>query len=111
MHAGDVIWCYPPQLRADRRTEVAALSAVTLIAQPAHQFGPRPGDPIGGPAAIDRRSRESESWQRGNHHVECVGGVAAVCARIGERFDQIEKSNDGVWPAVSQDEREGTGLE
>jgi len=42
--------------------------------------------------------------------VEGVRSVAAVCRRIGERFDYFEELHDRPRPAVAQHQRQGIGV-
>ena len=42
--------------------------------------------------------------------MEGVCRVAAVCARVGERADDLVELEYGTRPAVGHDERDGSGL-
>jgi hypothetical protein len=42
--------------------------------------------------------------------VEGVGRVAAVAAGVGERPDEVDVLEEGVGPAVGEDQRQGVGL-
>ena len=78
MHADDMLGVDAAEFRGDERADVAALRAVAVVAEAAHQLGPGPGDPVGVPARLGERAGEPEAGERRDHDVEGVGGVAAV---------------------------------
>src|SRR5262249_9050875 len=54
--ADDVLRGDAAQLRGDERAPVAALGAVALVVEAAHQFGPRSGDASRGPSGLMGRA-------------------------------------------------------
>ena len=59
MHADDVLGVKPADFRRDHRTGVVADGSVALIAEAAHEFDPRRGDPIDVPAGLAGRAGEA----------------------------------------------------
>jgi hypothetical protein len=110
VHAHDMLWIDPPDLRGDHRAGVVAGCAVTLVAEAVHQRGPGRGGPLGAPAPAGERGRERESGQRRDHQVERVRRVGAVGSRVGQRADHIEELDDRARPAMGQDQRERVRL-
>jgi hypothetical protein len=104
VHPDHPIGRHPAKLRGDCGTDVAALGAVAVVAQPPHQRRPRLGDPRGAPPGVGGRSGEAEPRQRRDHQVEGVGRVAPVGARVGERADDVQELHDRARPAVGHDQ-------
>jgi hypothetical protein len=52
VHADHVLGIHPRDLRRHVRTQIAALGAVTVVAEAMHQCGPHPGDPVDGEAVL-----------------------------------------------------------
>ena len=92
------------------RAGVVAVGAVPVIAKSSHQLGPRPRGAAGVPAGLGGRPGEGEAGQRRDDYMEGIGRVALVRPRVGERPDQVDVLEEGVRPAVRQDQRDGVGL-
>ena len=85
--------------------EVAAIGAVPLISQTAHQAvpqprripacHPRPGRPVG----------ESVARQRGDHYVK-TGPVDAMRGRVRQPRHERQELGEATWPAICQDQRD-----
>ncbi len=89
---------------------VAALRNVVSITQALHQHVPGTTDALGAPAQFARDAGEAVTGDRGDHHVEGVGGLAAVRERVGERSDAIDEFEDRAGPAVGKDHRQGAAM-
>ncbi len=87
---------------ADAGAPVAADCPVPRVAQPRHQFGPRPRDPLHAPAGLVRLTAEPVAGQRRAHHVE---GVTAV-VRVRQRPDDLQEFDHRTGPAMGQDQRQ-----
>ena len=98
------------KLARDPRAEVAALRAVALVAEPAHQLGPGLGDAVEAPARSRGPVRRSRSRAARGDDVEGVGRIAAVGAGIGQRADDVEELDDRAGPAVGEDQRHRVGF-
>ena len=110
VHADDVLGVEPADFRRDHRTGVVADGPVALVAEAAHEFDPRRGDPVDVPAGLAGRAGEAVAGDRGDDEVEGDGGVAAVRAWVAQRTDHVEKLDDRPGPAVGDDERERVRL-
>src|SRR5262249_22180632 len=62
------------------------------------------------PEGVVRRSREPETWDRGDYEVERVHRVATVRARIRQCLDDVQKLHNRAGPAVGEDEPQGARL-
>ena len=89
------------------RPPVAALSEVSLVAEPGHQLAPRAADSVDAPTGGGGFVRETVPRQARKDEVECVGRVTAVRLGVGERFDDFLKLHDRSGPAVRNDEGRG----
>jgi hypothetical protein len=105
VHTDDLFRLGTAQFAGDRRAPVAALCAVARVAQAAHQFGERGGDPAILPAGLVRRPGQAEAGNVRQYQVECVGKVAAMGPRIGERRGDPGELHDRPRPAVDDDQR------
>ena len=76
--AGHVRRVLLPEQGADAGAPVAAGRAVPRVAQPRHQLGPRPGDPLHAPAGTVRLAAEPVAGQRRAHHVKRVTAVIGI---------------------------------
>ncbi len=85
---------------------VAALRDVAVVAEPRHELGPRPCDAARVPAALDGGSGEPVAGEARHHHVERVGGIAAVRSRVAERLDHVEELDERTRPPVGEQQRE-----
>ena len=110
VHTRDVLRVDPAEVRCDERSEVAALRAVALVPQPAHQLGERPGDPVAVPTRLTGRPGEPEARQRRDNQVKGVCRVAPVRLRVAKRPDHVEELDHRAGPAVAEDQREGVRL-
>ena len=99
-----------PEFPGDRRAPVPALGAVAFVAQPRHELVPCQRDPLDVPSGLVRRTGKAVAGDGGNHEVECVGWIAAVCSGVGERADDFGEFHDRAWPAVRHDQRYGVRL-
>jgi hypothetical protein len=110
VHADDVLGVGPADQRADERTLVAALHAVALVAEPAHQLGEGRGDAAVVPSRLTRGPGEAVTGDRRDHQMEGRGGVVAVGPRVAERPDDVQELHDRAGPTVDQHQRRGVGL-
>ncbi len=106
MHTNDVVGVNPAQLGGDERAPVAALCAIALVAEPAHELGPGPGDTRRGPAGVVGWAGEAVAGERRDDDIEGVGGVAAMGARVGQRPNHLQELDDRAWPAMREDQRQ-----
>ena len=100
----------PAEVGCDKGAVVAALGAVALVAEPAHQLGERTRDPPTGPSGLGDRAGEPEPGQRGDDQVERGGICCAVSTRIAERADDVQEFHERARPAVEQEQRRGVRL-
>src|SRR5262249_41156568 len=89
-------------LHADRRRDgcppVTTLRDPALVAEPAHEYVPRLGDPLDAPSRPRRLSGEAVARQRWADDVEGVRGAATMRRRIHERPDHLVELDDGAGP-------------
>jgi hypothetical protein len=97
-------------LGCDVRTGITPLHAIPLIAESPHQLGECLRDSMMRPPGSTERAGEAMSGDRRNDEMKCVGGVAAVRARIAERSDQVDELHDRARPPVDEHERCGGRL-
>ena len=83
---------------------------VPFVAEPGHQLGERPGSALLLPARPADRDREAKARDRRDDHVERIGRVAAVSARVGQRTDQVDEVDDRARVTVPEDEGHRTRL-
>ena len=93
------------ELAGDHRAVVAAVDAVGLVAEPAHEGVVRGGDPADRPAGVGDRLAEAEAGRVGHDDVEGVLGAAAVRDRVDERSDHVEVVDEGSRVGVGEDQR------
>ena len=93
------------ELAGDHGAAVAAVGAVGVVAEPAHQGVVGAGHPRHRPAAVDDGGGEAEARHRGNHDVERVLGPAAVGDRVGQRLDHVEEVQDRARVGVREQQR------
>ena len=93
------------ELAGDQRAAVAAVGAVGLVAEPAHQGVVRPGHPGHRPAAVDHRRAEPEAGHRRDDDVEGVLGPAAVGDRVGQRPDHVQELGERAGVGVQEQQR------
>ncbi len=101
---------HQPELAGHHRAAVAAVGAVRVVAEPAHECVERPGDPGHRPATAGERHAEAEPGDRRNHHGERRGAGRTVRSRIGERADQVEIVHKRPGVRVQEQERDGVRL-
>ncbi len=93
------------ELTGDHRPTIAAVDAVRVVAEPAHE------DVVGGghtrhrPAAFDDRHAVPEARHRRDDDVEGVLGATSVCDRVRERADHVEEVQDRPGVGVREQER------
>ncbi len=100
----------PAELGGDRRSPVAPLGPVAVVAEPGHQLGPRRRRPCHAPAGRRRFAAEPEAGQRRAHHVEGVGGVAPVGLRIGEGPDDLLELHHRAGPSMGDHQGQGARM-
>src|SRR5215211_1437402 len=110
MDPEDVVGVDPALEGGDDGAGVVAVGAVAPIAEAGHELGPGSGGAQGVPAGLGGGAGEAEAGQRGDDQVEGVGGVGPVGPGVGEGGGQVQVFQEGVGPAVGQDQREGVGL-
>ncbi len=99
-----------PELARDHRAAVAAVRAVALVAESAHEFVIRTRDSRHRPAALDDRRAEREAGHRGHDDRERVLGTTAVGDRVDERIDHVEEVDERARVGVQQEQRGGALL-
>jgi hypothetical protein len=107
VHADHPLGRQPAHDRSHEGSDVAALDAVPVVAQPCHQLDERARDTPVDPARVAEWAGEAEAEQRGDHQVEGVARVAAVGPGVGEGADQLQELHDRPRPAVEQQQRGG----
>lgn len=90
-----------PQLSRYRRTEIAPVCGVAVVAETPHQLGPCRGDALHRPR-IDGGTGKPEPRDSRHDDIEGVGRLAAVGDRVDQRADDVEKLNDRSGPAMSE---------
>ena len=98
-----------PQVGRDQRAPVGAVRGKSRIAQPFHELHPKPGGAPEIDAGLAQRRGESVARQGRHHHVEGIGGIAAVCAGIAEGTDHLVILPERPGPTVREDQRLGIG--
>ena len=96
--------------RGHERSPVAALRAVSVVAEASHQLRPRHADPLDVPTGRRRLVTEPVPRQRRDHHVERIGRVAPVRGGIGERADDLQELDDRPRPTVREHQRKRIGM-
>src|SRR3954453_20741676 len=104
MDAGNVVGVLLPEARAQTSPPVAALGAVTRVAESRHEHLPRGAYPLHAPAHIGRLVAEAVAGQRRTDHVKGITCAAAVRRRVRERADDLQELDDRAGPAVRHDE-------
>src|SRR5206468_2895809 len=99
--AGTMLGVLRTDRGSDGRAPVAALRAVTRVAQPFHQCRPGTGDAIDAPARRLGFGRKTEAGQGRTDDMGGVRRIAAVRRRIDERFDDLMELDHRAWPAMS----------
>ena len=97
VHADHVLGVEAALHRGDDRAGVVAVRAVAVVAEPPHQLGPRLRGALRVPARLGGRPGEAEPRKGRDDHVERVGRVPAVGARVGERTDEAEVLHRPCW--------------
>jgi hypothetical protein len=110
VHPDDMLGVDPSLEGGHDGAGVVAVRAIAVIAEPPHQLGPRSRGPVGVPARLAGGPGEGEAGQRRDHHIEGVGRLPTVAAGVGERRDEVEVLQEGVGPAVAEDQRRGLRL-
>ena len=85
---------------------IAALRGVARVSEARHELDPGIRDPNRPPPRLRGLPRVPIARDRRNDDVERVGGVAAVCRRIGKRADDVQHLDDRTRPAVRDDQRQ-----
>ena len=98
-------WIIQRHVGGHARPEVAAVRAVPLISQPAHQGVPQPCGVPGGHPGTRWAFGEAVTGQRRDHDVE-GRAVDAVFVRIGQQRHQRQVLGERARPAVRQDQRD-----
>ena len=93
------------ELAGDQGAVVAAVHAVRLVAEPAHQGVVRAGHAGDGPGPVDHRGGEGEPRRRRDHDRERVLGPAAVPDRVGQRPDHVQIVEERAGVGVRQQQR------
>ena len=88
------------------RTPIAALDAISGIAQTIHENDQRLRHALRAPASSCGRSGESKARKRRNDDVECR---TVAVRRMCKRLDHCEKFNHRTGPAVNQQQRDCIG--
>ena len=88
----------------DGGPEVAAVRAVALVSQAAHQAVPQPRRIAACHSRPGRPIRESVARQRGNHHVK-TGPVNAMRGRVRQPGHERQELSEATRPAICQDQR------
>ena len=91
--------------RRDGGSEVAAVRAVSLISQAAHQPVPQPRGVTACHPGPGWPVRESVARQRGDHHVE-TGPVDAMRGRVRQPRHERQELGEATRPAIGQDQRD-----
>ena len=86
--------------------DVPARRAEPRVAQDVHELGPQAGDGDGVQRQAGRAVGVPVARHVGHDHVERVGGVGAVRARVGEESDDLRVAPERVRPAVAEDQRQ-----
>jgi hypothetical protein len=60
---------------------------------------------------VGQRGGEPEPGERGDDHLERLGGVAAVAARVGQGVDDLGPVPERPGPAVRADQRDRIGAD
>ena len=94
----------------DRRTPVAALRHIRVVAEACHQLGPDITDLLDAPAGLGRLAREAEPGQRRGDHMERIGGVAAVGGWVAEWLDHLVELGHRAGPAVRDQQGDRVGV-
>ena len=89
-----------------RRTPVAALGDIAVIAKARHELAPGAANARHFPAGRAGFARETKAGQRRTDHVKGVGGAAAVSGGVGQRADHFEELDHRTRPAVRHDHRQ-----
>ena len=93
------------ELAGDHGAAVAAVDAVGVVAEAAHQGVVGAGHARHRPGAVGDRRGEAEAGHRRDHDVERVLGPAAVGDRVGQRLDHVEEVEDRARVGVREQQR------
>jgi len=97
-----------PQSGGDAGAPVATLGAKALVSQVlGHQLGPQVGDLENVQPTLQGGIRETVAGHGRHHHVEGIGGVAAVATGIREQWDEFVHLEERSGPAVGDDQGHG----
>ena len=91
MRAGHVLVIGCGEREGDQGAEVAALRDIPVIAQAAHQLGPRPRDPHQIPAGFRDGAGEPVAGDGRDDQMERTGRVTGVRTGVVERPDNVEE--------------------
>jgi hypothetical protein len=94
----DVVGVRAGQRRGDERAPIPALGAVAVVAQPAHEFVPRPGGAVDVPSRRRRLAAEAIAGERRHDDVERVGRVVGPA----EGVDDVEELHDRARPTMGE---------
>ena len=103
----DPVRVVEPEVAAHVAAEVAARGAEAVVAERRHEVRPQPGDLPRVRCRAGRAVGVAVARQARDDDVECVGGVAAVRAGVGEQRDHLQVAPERVRPAVGEHQREG----
>ena len=106
MEAEESLRVEQSELARDERAVVAAVDAVRVVAEPAHERVVGGRDPSGGPGLGDRLA-EPEPGSVRHDDVEGVLGSPAERDRVDERPDHVEVVDERAGVRVRQDQRRG----
>ena len=110
VRADDPIGVVDPQVSRHACTDIAAVGAVALVPEAAHQLHPCLRGTRELPAGVGERAGEPEPGERRNDHVERICRVASVGSRIGERADEIHELGERARIPVRDDQRQRVRL-
>src|SRR5262249_270534 len=94
----------------DRGTSISALGRVALVAQPAHQLGPRARDALDVPPRPRTFVGKAIARKRWTYDMKRIGRIAAVRSGVRERLDNLVKLHDRTRPSMSDQQRHRVGM-
>src|SRR3954454_12803087 len=86
-----------------RRSPVATLRAVPVVAQGCHQPGPRVGDAFHAPTRPGRLTAEAVASKRRADNVEGVVVAATMSPWVRQPVKDVQELHDGSGPSVRDD--------
>jgi len=107
VEAQEAIGVAKPERSADSCPEVSSLGGEAVVSELAHETCPKVGDAEQVHAGTIRPVRVAEARQRWDNYVEGVGLVSSVRHRIAQQGENLQHLQEGAWPAVGEDQRDG----